>query len=315
MKKFIIASAAAAVLSTVAVAGVYSSDVNVYGGYNIADTDCVFGDSPVAGVNLETFFNKNVGLRAGYERLIESDVQNGATSADGETSVGINRFSLNGVLQSSKAWKKITPYILAGGGYESFDEIITGANGTSSCGGQWFVDAGLGAKYAITDRLTLNPEVRALRKDKCETIDIVPTLGLAYAFGGGTRVIEKVVVKEVIKEVPVEKVVTIGAPAQVIDTCAVPTNYTDRCDNTYYVQVASELKCADCDDAIKNRGLINKLDSHGYAHRNAVTTNTSGTQVNRLLVGPYKCKKDAFEALCEIKKTIKCDAFVYSTRK
>ena len=43
MKKFIIASAAAAVLSTVAVAGVYSSDVNVYGGYNIADTDCVFG--------------------------------------------------------------------------------------------------------------------------------------------------------------------------------------------------------------------------------------------------------------------------------
>jgi ribosomal protein L19 len=314
MRKFIIACAAAAALSTVVVADNYSSNIHVFGGYNIADSDCVFEDAATAGVNAETFFNKNVGLRAGYERVFDADLNSakGATIADGSTSVDINRFSLNGVVQKSTPWHKITPYILAGGGYESYEDVVTGSNGVT-CGGQWFADAGVGAKVALTDRLSLRPEVRALYKEKCETIDFVPTLGLAYAFGGATRVVEKVVVKEVVKEVPVEKVVTIAAP--VVDTCAVPTNYTDRCDNTYYVQVASELKCVDCDQGIKNMALINKLDAHEYNHRNVVTTNNSGTQVNRLLVGPYRCKKDAFEALCEIKKTIKCDAFVYSTKK
>ena len=321
MNKFLIACAASAVLSTVVVA---ESNVQVFGGYNIADTDCVFEDAGVVGVNVETFFNQNVGVRAGYERLLDPDLNpsKNASISNGDTSVGVNRFSLNGVLKKAKAWKKITPYVLAGGGYESFENVITGANGTSSCGGQWFLDAGVGAQVALTDRLTLNPEVRVLRKDKCETIDVTPTLGLAYAFGGGTRIVEKVVVKEVIKEVikevPVEKIVTITTPAPMavaVDACPIPTNFTDRCDNTYYVQVASELKCTDCDQSIKNIALINKLDNNGLTHRDFVSTNPSGTQVNRLLVGPYKCKKDAFEALCEIKKTINCDAFVYSTRK
>ena len=312
-----IASIAAAALSTVVVADNYASNIHVFGGYNIADTDCVFDDAPTAGINAETYFNNNLGLRAGYERVIDADLNKAkGASVNGvkDASVSANRFSLNGVLKKSTPWHKITPYILAGGGYESYEDVITGANGIN-CGGQWFADAGLGAEVALTDRLSLRPEVRALYKDKCETLDVVPTLGLAYAFGGGTRVIEKVVVKEkiVTKEVPVEKVVTISTP---VDTCAVPTNYTDRCDNTYYVQVASELKCADCDQGIKNMGLIRKLDAHEYPHRNVVTTNaSSGTQVNRLLIGPYKCKKDAFEALCEIKKTIKCDAFVYSTKR
>ncbi len=312
MNKFLTTCAAVVALSTAGFAEDYSSNVNVYGGYNFADTDCVIDDAPVAGINLHTFFNKNVGMRVGYERVIDADLNNGAVAGVDKTSTSVNRFSLNGVLKKATPWHKITPYILAGGGYENYEDVITGANKTSTCSGQWFLDAGIGAAVALTERLSLNPEVRALRKDKCETIDIVPSLGLAYAFGAAatkTRIVEKVVVKEV----PVEKIVTIAAPA--VAVCPVPTNYTDRCDNTYYVQVASELKCADCDQSIKNMGLINKLDANGYKHRDFVSTNDSGTQVNRLLVGPYRCKKDAFKALCEIKKTIKCDAFVYSTRK
>ncbi len=310
MRKFLFACSTIALFSSAALAGEYSSNVNVYGGYNFADTDCVIDDAPVFGVNMHTFFNKNVGIRAGYERVVDADLNNGARTLNGGGTTSVNRFALNGVLKKSTPWHKITPYILAGGGYEDYENGITAANG-SSCSGQWFLDAGVGAAIALTNRLSLNPEVRVLRKDKCETIDVVPTLGLAYAFGGGTKVVEKVVVKEV----PVEKVVTITTPAVAVETCPVPINYTDRCDNTYYVQVASELKCADCDEKIKNQALINKLDRNGYSHRDFVSTNPSGTQVNRLLVGPYRCKKDAFEALCEIKKTIHCDAFVYSTKK
>lgn len=315
MKKFLFTCSAVALLSSVAIASDYTSNVNVYGGYNFADSDCVVDDAPVVGINLETFFNQNVGLRIGYERVIDAEFnQANATTLSGGDSTSVNRFAVNGILKKSTPWHRITPYILAGGGYESYEDGVD-SNGINvaggSCSGQWFLDAGIGAQVALTDRLSLNPEVRALRKDKCETIDIVPTLGLAYAFGGGTRVIEKVVVKEV------EKVVTIAAPAlaQTIEVCPTPINYTDRCDNTYYVQVASELRCDDCDERIKNQALINKLDTHGYTHRDFVSTNPSGTQVNRLLVGPYQCKKDAFQALCEIKKTIHCDAFVYSTRK
>jgi len=307
MKKFLFTCSTVAVLSSALLAGDYASNVNVYGGYNIADSDCVIDDAPVAGINLETFFNENIGARVGYERVIDADFNNGAASLSGGTSTSVNRFSLNGIYKKATPWHKITPYLLAGAGYEDYEDGVN-ANG-GSCSGQWFLDAGVGAAIAVTDRLSINPEIRALRKDKCETIDIVPSLGLAYAFGGGTRVIEKVVVKEV------EKVVTIAAPVQTVEVCSTPINYTDRCDNTYYVQVASELKCTDCDEKIKNRALINKLDTHGYTHRDFVSTNPSGTQVNRLLVGPYKCKKDAFLALCEIKKTIQCDAFVYSTRK
>ena len=312
MKKFLFTCSAVAMLSSAVMASDYTSNVNVYGGYNFADSDCVIDDAPVFGANLHTFFNDNVGVRVGYERVIDADLNNGATTLSGNSSTtSVNRFAVNGVLKKATPWHKMTPYVLAGGGYENYEDGIRASNG-ASCSGQWFLDAGVGAAIALTDRLSINPEVRALRKDKCETIDIVPTLGLAYAFGGAkTRILEKVVVKEV----PVEKVVTIAAPIQEVSVCPVPTNYTDRCDNTYYVQVASELKCATCDKQIRNMALIHKLDENGYTHRNFVSTNPSGTEVNRLLVGPYKCKKDAFEALCEIKKTIHCDAFVYSTKK
>ena len=310
MKKFLFTCSAVAVLSSSLLASDYTSDVNVYGGYNFADSDCVVDDAPVFGANLNTYFNDNVGVRVGYERVIDADFNRAnATTLNDDSSTSVNRFAVNGLLRKATPWHKISPYVLAGGGYENYENGVK--TPTGSCAGQWFLDAGVGANVALTNRLSLNPEVRVLRKDKCETIDVVPTLGLAYAFGGGTRVIEKVV----LKEVPVEKVVTIAAPIQTVEVCAVPVNYTDRCDNTYYVQVASELKCSDCDQSIKNLSLLNKLDANGYKHRDFVSTNPSGTQVNRLLVGPYQCKKDAFEALCEIKKTIQCDAFVYSTKK
>jgi opacity protein-like surface antigen len=307
MKKFLFTCSTVAVIASSAIAGGYNTNVGVYAGYNLADSDCVVDDAPVVGANLNTFFTKNLGARLSYERGIAADLNRGASTLDGSSDVDYNRFALNAILRKSEPWKKLRPYLLAGFGYEDYENGIT--RGGASCSGQWFGDLGVGASVALNDRWSLNPEVRALFKEKCETVDIVPTLGLSYAFGGGTRVVEKVVVKEKL----VEKVVS--APAPIVSSCPVPTNYEDRCDNSYYVQVAAELKCPTCDKGIQNIGLLNKLDSLGYTHENYVTTNDSGTEVNRLLVGPYKCKRDAFEALCKIKEEIACDAFVYSKRK
>jgi hypothetical protein len=200
MKKTLFTCATLAVLSSSVFAGNYTSGFNIYGGYNFADSDCVVDDAPVFGANYSTFFTKNWGARVGYERVLDADLNNDATSLDGDTSIDANRFALNAVFKKAEPWKKMTPYLLAGVGYEDYEGGVI--RGGAACSGQWFLDAGVGAAISLSDRWSINPEIRALRKDKCETIDIVPTLGLSYLFGGGTRVVEKVVVKEKIVNLP-----------------------------------------------------------------------------------------------------------------
>jgi hypothetical protein len=200
MRKSLFTCAALAVLSTSAFAGNYYSGLNIYGGYNFADSDCVIDDAPVAGLNFHTFLNDNFGIRAGYERVIEADLNKDAkTLDDNDDTTNVNRFALNAIIKKAQPWKKMTPYFLIGGGYEDYEDGII--RGNSTCSGQWFGDVGVGAGISLGDKWAINPEVRALYKEKCETVDIVPTIGLTYLFGGGTRVVEKVVVKEKIKEV------------------------------------------------------------------------------------------------------------------
>ncbi len=201
IKKSLIACAAVAVLSSSAIAGGYNSGLNIYGGYNFADSDCVIDDAPVAGINIHTFFNDNFGVRGGYERVIDADLNKGSKPFDGKgDSTSVNRFSLNAVFKKAEPWKKMVPYLLLGGGYENYEDGIVRNN--AACSGQWFYDAGLGLGISLADKWALNPEVRVLYKEKCETVDVVPTLGLSYLFGAGTRVVEKVVVKEKVVKLP-----------------------------------------------------------------------------------------------------------------
>ncbi len=201
MKKSLFTVASLAMISTSAFAGNYNSGINIYGGYNFADSDCVVDDAPVVGVNVHTFLTDNFGIRGGYERVIDADLQNQATTFDKtDDSTNVNRFSLNAIFKKAQPWKNITPYLLLGGGYEDYEDGIV--RGNSACSGQWFYDAGIGAGISLGDKWALNPEVRVLYKDKCETVDVVPTLGLTYLFGGGTRVVEKVVVKEKVVKLP-----------------------------------------------------------------------------------------------------------------
>ena len=201
IKKSLIACAAVAVLSSSVIAGGYNSGFNIYGGYNFADSDCVIDDAPVAGINIHTFFNDNFGVRGGYERVIDADLNKGSKPFDGKgDSTSVNRFSLNAVFKKAEPWKKMVPYLLLGGGYENYEDGIVRNN--AACSGQWFYDAGLGLGISLADKWALNPEVRVLYKEKCETVDVVPTLGLSYLFGAGTRVVEKVVVKEKVVKLP-----------------------------------------------------------------------------------------------------------------
>ncbi len=309
MKKLLFACCALVLLSVSAVADNYKYELSPYVGYNFADTDCVVDDAPGVGLNFNTYFDKNWGLRLAYERLLDADLK----SVD--ESIDISRFYANGIYKKEKPWKSITPYVVAGGGYEAYED-----SKKLPCAGQWFQDIGVGANVALTKRLRITPEVKVLRKDKCETIDVIPSIALTYAFGLPVeKSVDRIVYRDkiVTKEVPVERIVekivkvNVGEPI-----CTTPISYADRCDNSYYVQVAATVHCEiDCNTKFRNQALLNKLRMLGYAYSFHTTTNASGHKVTRLLVGPYQCKKDANKELCDIKAQVKCDAFVYSKRR
>ncbi len=305
MKKILFACSALALLSVSAIADDYKYELSPYVGYNFADTDCVIEDSVGAGLNFNTYFDKNWGLRLAYERLLDADLK----AVD--ESIDVSRFYANGIYKKAEPWKNITPYVVAGGGYEAYED-----SKKLPCAGQWFQDIGVGANVAVTKRLRITPEVKVLRKDKCETIDVIPTIALTYAFGLPVeKPVDRVVYRDKIitKEVPVEKIVKVNVGTPI---CTSPISYADRCDDSYYVQVAAAIHCeVDCNTQFKNQALLTKLRMLGYEYSFHTTTNVSGHKVTRLLVGPYHCKKDAFKELCDIKAQVKCDAFVYSKKR
>ncbi len=313
MNKLLFACIAFIVASGTMLAESYKYELNPYVGYNWAGDDCPLDDSVGGGLNFNTFFTNNLGLRFGYERLIKAEVKSNTKETD------VNRFYLNGIYKKAEAIKGFTPYAVAGGGYEVFEDDV-GKN----CKSGWFADIGAGLSYSLSEHVSIGPEVKALKKNCGNAIDIFAGLGLGYKFGYDTPVVVpdpkvirskpevKIVEKVVIKEVPVEKIVTKEIRVPV---CPTPVTYTDRCDNSYYVQVAAALVCPTCIDKYDNKTFLNKLKDAGYGYSLLTTKNFSGNNVTRVLVGPYQCKKDAFKALCEIKGQMGCDAFIYSTKK
>ncbi len=356
----------------------YIHEISPTVGMNFSDNRALVEDSLAFGINYNSYFSENFGLRLGYERFFAADVKGENQDTD------VNRFYANLIYKMSNEYFRITPYFLAGMGYEAFeDKVISG--------GQWLIDVGVGLNVAINNRISIGPEIKAVRKSySSDNMDVTAVLAFSFRFGleplapkptikTVEKVIEKVVEKIVVKEVPVEKIVYRDRPvdvttndnqthsnqdinetkksekviekviekeikSQVSDNipsddskddenendesenedvyknidghaCDIPKSvkYNDRCDNSYYIQVSAALICKGCDDKFRNFSLIKKLDEAEYTHEIKTTIKDSGTRVDRLLVGPFKCKVDAFKELCNIKQDkIAPDAFIFA---
>ncbi|MCH9813316.1 MAG: outer membrane beta-barrel protein, partial [Epsilonproteobacteria bacterium] len=260
----------------------------------------LMGDSTVLGLNLDMFMNEHFGLRGGYERLLKMEV-------DGSDDATMNRFYMNAIARYQMEKYAVTPYIFGGVGNESCED--------NDCPSEWFTNIGLGLGYDISSNFKLSPEIKIVNRDRaCGSecgdglTDMVMTLGATYAFGK-PKVVERIVKENVIvtKEVPVE----IEVPVEV---CRVPSNIKDRCDNSYYVQIASLTLCPTCEVKIRDKRLRNKLRNSGYRYELYETVTKHGDRVAKVLIGPYRCKREAYAHICDIKKLFECDAFIYSKR-
>jgi hypothetical protein len=281
----------------------YNYELTPYIGKNFMDNDYRMGDSTTLGLNFDTFFTSNFGLRVGYERLLNMEVDN---SDDAK----MNRFYLNGIARYNIPYYTVTPYMFAGFGHESCED--------DDCPSTWFRDVGMGVGIDLTCNFKISPEVKVVNRSRncgkdCDNLtDVVATIGATYLFGS-----PKVVEKVVRVNVPVEKIITkevrVEVPVVVqSDVCKVPLKFKDRCDNSYYIQIASSTLCPKCTPKIRDKKLLRKLQNSGYNYEAYPTTTKDGARVAKVLIGPYRCKRDAYSELCHIKSEFKCDAFIYS---
>ncbi len=283
----------------------FSYELSPYIGKNFMDKNYRMSDSTVVGLNFDTYLLNNYGLRLGYERLLNMKV-------DHSDDAIINRFYINAIGKYKIKNSILAPYVFGGFGHESCED--------NDCPSAWFRNLGIGLSIDVARNFQISPELKVVNRDRscgigCDNLtDYVATIGGTYLFGQ-PKVINKI--QKIRVAVPVEKIVTkeirVEVPVEVIpeNTCTVPLNIKDRCDNSYYVQVASFTTCPTCKPKIKDKRLLNKINAIGYRYELYKTT-SRGNRVLKVLIGPYRCKRDAYSELCYIKREFKCDAFIYS---
>lgn len=304
MKQLIFYFTLLAVLVNTLIAKNFTYELTPHVGKNFMDDNYRMGDATVIGLNFDTFFTDNFGLRVGYDRLLNMDVD------ERDESATLNRFYFNGMARYQVPNYAVTPYLFAGVGLESCED--------NDCPSEWFKDVGIGLGLGVSCNLKISPEVKLVNRDRacgndCDSLtDIVTTLGATYAFG------EPKVIQQIVKvNVPVERIVTkeVRVPVEVevpVQTCMIPTKFKDRCDNSYYIQVAGAPLCPTCEPQIRDKKLLRTLKSGGYRYEVYATTIQNGDRVSKVLIGPYRCKRDAYAEICHIKEAFECDAFIYS---
>lgn len=311
LRRFTLLITAAILSVTTLYANDFRYELSPYIGKNFMDDNYRMEDSTVLGLNFDTYLNDHFGLRVGYERLLQMDAYTDSTKTVQSDDASMNRFYFNGLLKQEFEESAVTPYLFGGVGYESCED--------NDCPSEWFKNIGLGVGVDLSTNFRISPEVKAVIRDRdcgdaCsdQLTDYVATIGATYLFGA-PKVVEKVIKENVIVEKIVPKEVPVEIQVEVpVEICKIPTNFKDRCDNSYYIQIASLFICPTCEVKIRDKRLRKKLSDGGYQYELYETTSKDGDRIAKVLIGPYRCKRDAYAELCAIKKAFECDAFIYS---
>ncbi len=298
--------------------------VTPYAGYNFSDSDSELKDHMLIGISLDTFLNERYGLRLGFENGLKAKYK-GYPSQTGMENTDIYRYYVNAIVNANDVFRTyfaFDPYLFGGIGYEDIDKNCLGEKS------QGFTNVGLGIRFPINEELSIVSEAKAIQKWKNKDVDVVGNIGLGYTFGNCAKEPENAILpppkaepKPKPKEekiviynqfpnvVPVQSIKPAVSANECVYANTVPKG-KDICDNRNYIQVAAKLKCLP-NEEFDNRKFLNKIKRYGYRYTIYNTTNRAGKKVSKVLIGPYKCLSDAKSRLCDIKKKIAKDAFVY----
>lgn len=140
------------------------------------DNDRDANNPGVWGVGGEYQFSDHWGAELDYTRSF-SDMKAGSP----REGVDYDRLSLDGIYYLSTS-KTVVPYVKLGVGHNHYDYSRSSIDDQNTD-----IDAGIGARFNVTERLSLRPEIKAIHEvDDSQTHALV-TLGIGYAFGGASK--------------------------------------------------------------------------------------------------------------------------------
>jgi opacity protein-like surface antigen len=340
LNKILSTSLAVSLLSALAYAGPKYEITPMIGKkvYNYSDDAPRFDDGEVlAGVRGNVYFSERGSVQLGFEASKGNKMGTGTPTADHGAETDLERGMLN-LQYDVPSRGKITPFVMAGAGYEKLHRDEPSTNVDS----QAFLNAGAGLKYAVNDRVDIVAEGRVIHKVEDKDNDAIASVGVGFKFGNSrcksavkgipvkaltmkelAALTPKKAVAEVKTVAPVEpvalpvvdaKVEAVTSEPEVVDTKVVyDSNDVNVCnmaesvsetssdvsvDEGYFVQVIALRK--NSPDVITSR-----LDAKGYNY----TLREDGT-LTRVLVGPYSSRQEAASALKGLKR-IRRDAFIY----
>ncbi len=296
--------------------------------YNYSDDAPRFDDGEaLIGVRANGYITKQVSVQLGVEASKNNKMGDG-----GETDLERGMLNLQYDVPSKG---KVTPFVMAGAGYEKLHREYTAGNVDS----QAFLNAGAGLRYSVNNRVDLVAEARAIRKIEDGDKDIIGSLGVGFKYGGNTcqtKPVKGIPVKALsMKELaaltpkkvaPVAPAVVVPVPVEtvapvkpeVIDTkIEYDTNYVNICDGSASIDESSELVSDTLSGyyvqviALRKNSpdvIISRLNAKGYDH----VLKGEGN-LTRVLVGPYESRASAKSALRGLKK-IRSDAFIYRVK-
>ena len=135
----------------------------------------------VWGVGGEYQFSEHWGVELDYTRAF-----NGLEN-DAGTDIDYDRASLDGIFYFGKGgFKNIyQPYLKLGAGYARYDYDTGGDDKLTD------IDAGLGVRIQLVDRLSVRAEAKAIHELDDSQTNALYTLGISYALGGASKPVEK----------------------------------------------------------------------------------------------------------------------------
>lgn len=177
MKKLALATVVSGVLTTSAIVQAEPGQFFVTPSVGVQDFDNALrvDDSGIWGIGGEYEFTEHFGAEIDYTRSFDNmEVSPGVqTDYDRLTIDGVYYFSPTG--NSGKAM----PYIKFGGGHSRYDYDLSGVSKDEAT----HLDFGLGARFKVTERLSLRPELKFIHELDDSLWHAAFTLGLGYAFG------------------------------------------------------------------------------------------------------------------------------------